>query len=105
MTFVEGLCLDSLLDPGGRMPAKLFLKGGEKVRKFDKSDYLSVISFENGTFPRPIKVRNEDGKLDIAKILEIMADETKNIVADGDFRNIFYEIVTICMETEGYHSD
>ncbi len=75
------------------------------MRKVEKADYLSVINFENGTFPRPIKVRNEDGKLDIAKILGIMADETKNIVADGDFRNIFYEIVTICMETDGCYSD
>lgn len=75
------------------------------MRKVEKADYLSVINFENGTIPRPIRVRNEDGNLDIAKILGIVADETKNIVADGDFRNIFYEIVTICMETEGYHSD
>lgn len=75
------------------------------MRKVEKADYLPVINFENGTFPRPIKVRNEDGKLDIAKILGIMADETKNIVADGDFRNIFYEIVTIYMKTEDHHSD
>lgn len=75
------------------------------MRKVEKADYLSVINFENGTIPRPIRVRNEDGNLDIAKILGIVADETKSIVADGDFRSIFYEIAAICMETEGYHSD